>query len=64
MEFLFGVGVGTRLEACVAYVFLVLEVVLLGEVEAAFVACVRFVHWEGYLLEGFAAVVYVPADAD
>lgn len=64
MEFGFGVGVGTRLKACVAYVFLVLEAVLLGEVEAAFVACVRYVHWEGYLLEGFAAVVYTPGDPD
>lgn len=64
MELGLGVGVGARLEACVAYVFLVLEAVLLGEVEAAFVACVRYVHWEGYFLEAFAAVVDAPGYAN
>lgn len=64
MELGFGVGVGARLEACVAYVFLVLKVELLSEVETAFVACVGYVHWEGYFLEACAAVLDAPGYAD
>jgi hypothetical protein len=60
----FGSCVWAWLEACVAYVFLVCEVILLGEVEAAFVGCVCDVHWEGYLVEWGAAVAHAPADAN
>jgi hypothetical protein len=43
---------------------LVLEVELLSEVVTGFVACVCYVHWEGYFLEACAAVLDAPGYAD